>query len=94
MTAQPAAGTAQAHNDNDSDDRTLARDFDLRHLSPSFHADPYPVYRALRSMNPTAVHRSICQPTGSRSQYGGSPKCAAMKSTNATVFGGTNARLG
>ena len=31
---------------------------------------------------------------GSISQYGGSPKCAARNSVNATVFGGTNARLG
>src|ERR1700761_6148405 len=31
---------------------TLARDFDLRHLDPAFHADPYPVYHALRSHAP------------------------------------------
>ena len=30
----------------------LARDFDLRHLSPAFHADPYPVYHALRAHEP------------------------------------------
>ncbi|CAG4892045.1 cytochrome P450 [Paraburkholderia saeva] len=36
----------------DSDERALARDFDLRHLTPAFHADPYPVYRALRTHEP------------------------------------------
>src|SRR6266702_8096909 len=35
-----------------SDAATLARDFDLRHLSPAFYADPYPVYHALRSHEP------------------------------------------
>jgi hypothetical protein len=29
-----------------SDASTLARDFDLRYLSPAFYADPYPVYHA------------------------------------------------
>ncbi|MFP4891397.1 cytochrome P450 [Paraburkholderia sp. EG304] len=35
-----------------SDASSLARDFDLRHLSPAFYADPYPVYRALRTYEP------------------------------------------
>lgn len=35
-----------------SDASTLARDFDLRHLDPAFHADPYPVYHALRAYEP------------------------------------------
>ncbi|MEX3788263.1 cytochrome P450 [Paraburkholderia sp. BR14374] len=35
-----------------SDPSSLARDFDLRHLSPAFYADPYPVYRALRTYDP------------------------------------------
>ncbi|MEX3855695.1 cytochrome P450 [Paraburkholderia youngii] len=35
-----------------SDASSLARDFDLRHLSPAFYADPYPVYRALRTYDP------------------------------------------
>jgi cytochrome P450 len=30
----------------------LARDFDLQHLTPAFYADPYPVYRALRTHEP------------------------------------------
>jgi cytochrome P450 len=30
----------------------LARDFDLRHLSPAFYANPYPVYHALRVHEP------------------------------------------
>ncbi|WP_233829846.1 cytochrome P450 [Paraburkholderia sp. ZP32-5] len=34
------------------DTSPLARDFDLRHLSPAFHADPYPVYHALRRYEP------------------------------------------
>lgn len=29
------------------DTAILARDFDLRHLSPEFYANPYPVYSAL-----------------------------------------------
>ncbi|WP_428983344.1 cytochrome P450 [Paraburkholderia diazotrophica] len=33
-------------------DADIARDFDLRHLDASFHADPYPVYRALRTHEP------------------------------------------
>ncbi len=37
---------------SDTDERALARDFDLRHLTPAFHADPYPVYRALRTHEP------------------------------------------
>lgn len=52
MTAQPTAGAAQTDTRDNSDDRMLARDFDLRHLSPSFHADPYPVYQALRTHEP------------------------------------------
>ncbi|CAG4895276.1 cytochrome P450 [Paraburkholderia saeva] len=36
----------------DSDERALARGFNLRHLTPAFHADPYPVYRALRTHEP------------------------------------------
>jgi cytochrome P450 len=32
--------------------RTLARDFDLRQLQPSFYANPYPVYHALRTHEP------------------------------------------
>src|SRR5258708_216206 len=35
-----------------SDASTLARDFDLRQLSPAFYADPYPVYHALRAYEP------------------------------------------
>ncbi|KAA1005529.1 cytochrome P450 [Paraburkholderia panacisoli] len=35
-----------------SDASLLARDFDLRHLSPAFYADPYPVYHALRAHEP------------------------------------------
>ncbi|MGF6814508.1 cytochrome P450 [Paraburkholderia atlantica] len=35
-----------------SDASSLARDFDLRHLSPAFYADPYPIYRALRTYEP------------------------------------------
>ncbi len=35
-----------------SDASTLAREFDLRHLNPAFHADPYPVYHALRAHEP------------------------------------------
>jgi cytochrome P450 len=35
-----------------SDASTIARDFDLRHLSPAFHADPYPFYHALRAHEP------------------------------------------
>ncbi|MEM5292881.1 cytochrome P450 [Burkholderia sp. JPY481] len=35
-----------------SDASSLARDFDLRHLSSAFYADPYPVYRALRTYEP------------------------------------------
>ncbi|MGF6569331.1 cytochrome P450 [Paraburkholderia sp. GAS333] len=35
-----------------SDPSILARDFDLRHLSPAFYADPYPVYHALRVHEP------------------------------------------
>jgi cytochrome P450 len=35
-----------------SDASTLARDFDLRQLSPAFYADPYPVYHALRTHEP------------------------------------------
>lgn len=34
------------------DPAVLARDFDLRHLSPGFYANPYPVYHALRSHEP------------------------------------------
>ena len=34
------------------DAATLARDFDLRHLSPEFYANPYPVYHALRTYEP------------------------------------------
>ncbi|SEA79768.1 cytochrome P450 [Paraburkholderia sartisoli] len=37
---------------SDTDERALVRDFDLRHLTPAFHADPYPVYRALRTHEP------------------------------------------
>ncbi|CAG4887833.1 cytochrome P450 [Paraburkholderia gardini] len=37
---------------SDIDERALARDFDLRHLTPAFHDDPYPVYRALRTHEP------------------------------------------
>ena len=32
--------------------RILAQDFDLQHLTPAFYADPYPVYRALRTYEP------------------------------------------
>jgi cytochrome P450 len=32
--------------------RILARDFDLQHLTPTFYADPYPVYHALRTYEP------------------------------------------
>ncbi|MCP2087949.1 UNVERIFIED_ORG: cytochrome P450 [Paraburkholderia sediminicola] len=35
-----------------SDASALARDFDLRQLSAAFYADPYPVYRALRTHEP------------------------------------------
>lgn len=35
-----------------SDASILARNFDLRHLSPAFYADPYPVYHALRAHEP------------------------------------------
>ncbi|MFT4066832.1 cytochrome P450 [Paraburkholderia sp.] len=35
-----------------NDASSVARDFDLRHLSPAFHADPYPVYHALRTYEP------------------------------------------
>ncbi|MBB5503997.1 cytochrome P450 [Paraburkholderia atlantica] len=35
-----------------SDASSLARDFDLRDLSPAFYADPYPIYRALRTYEP------------------------------------------
>ena len=35
-----------------SDASSLAREFDLRHLSPAFYADPYPVYHALRAHEP------------------------------------------
>jgi len=35
-----------------ADAATLARNFDLRHLSPEFYADPYPVYHALRAHEP------------------------------------------
>jgi cytochrome P450 len=34
------------------DPRILAQDFDLQHLTPAFYADPYPVYRALRTYEP------------------------------------------
>ena len=34
------------------DPHILARDFDLQHLTPAFYADPYPVYRALRTHEP------------------------------------------
>ncbi|CAB3687536.1 Biotin biosynthesis cytochrome P450 [Paraburkholderia phenoliruptrix] len=34
------------------DPTALARDFDLRRLSPDFYADPYPVYHALRAHEP------------------------------------------
>lgn len=34
------------------DTAILARDFDLRHLSPEFYANPYPVYSALRVHEP------------------------------------------
>ncbi|WP_118181372.1 cytochrome P450 [Paraburkholderia phosphatilytica] len=34
------------------DDRALAASFDLRHLTPGFYADPYPLYRALRAHEP------------------------------------------
>ncbi|WP_025599623.1 cytochrome P450 [Burkholderia sp. WSM2230] len=34
------------------DPAVLARDFDLRHLSPEFYANPYPVYHALRAHEP------------------------------------------
>lgn len=37
---------------NTDQSRTLARDFDLQHLTPAFYADPYPVYRALREYEP------------------------------------------
>jgi hypothetical protein len=42
------------------EDRVLARDFDLQHLTPAFYADPYPVYRALRTHEPVK-----CMPDGS-----------------------------
>ncbi|MDQ0623208.1 cytochrome P450 [Paraburkholderia graminis] len=35
-----------------ADAATLARNFDLRHLSPEFYANPYPVYHALRAHEP------------------------------------------
>ncbi|BCF97289.1 cytochrome P450 [Paraburkholderia sp. PGU19] len=35
-----------------SNDADIARQFDLRHLDASFHADPYPVYHALRTHEP------------------------------------------
>jgi cytochrome P450 len=35
-----------------SADRDVAEHFDLAHLTPAFYADPYPVYRALRSHAP------------------------------------------
>ncbi|MEW9580499.1 cytochrome P450 [Paraburkholderia sp. DGU8] len=35
-----------------SDASLLAREFDLRHLSPAFYANPYPVYHALRAHEP------------------------------------------
>ncbi len=35
-----------------ADAATLARNFDLRHLSPEFYADPYLVYHALRAHEP------------------------------------------
>ncbi|WP_341312254.1 cytochrome P450 [Paraburkholderia sp. IMGN_8] len=35
-----------------TDALTLARDFDLRHLSPAFYANPYPIYHALRMHEP------------------------------------------
>ncbi len=35
-----------------TDERTVAREFDLRQLNPSFYDDPYPVYRALRTHEP------------------------------------------
>jgi cytochrome P450 len=35
-----------------NDASLLARDFDLRHLSPAFYANPYPVYHALRVHEP------------------------------------------
>jgi cytochrome P450 len=35
-----------------TDARTLAREFDLRRLNPSFYQDPYPVYHALRTHEP------------------------------------------
>ena len=35
-----------------SNDADIARRFDLRHLDTSFHADPYPVYHALRTHEP------------------------------------------
>jgi len=34
------------------DAHILARDFSLQHLTPAFYADPYPVYRALRTHEP------------------------------------------
>ncbi|WP_027798791.1 cytochrome P450 [Paraburkholderia dilworthii] len=34
------------------DAAALARDFDLRHLSPEFYVNPYPVYHALRTYEP------------------------------------------
>ncbi|CAB3716719.1 cytochrome P450 [Paraburkholderia rhynchosiae] len=34
------------------DAATIARDFDLRHLSREFYADPYPAYHALRTHEP------------------------------------------
>ena len=34
------------------DPRILARDFDLQHLTPAFYANPYPLYRALRTYEP------------------------------------------
>ncbi|WP_109482776.1 cytochrome P450 [Paraburkholderia sp. C35] len=35
-----------------SRDADIARHFDLRHLDASFHADPYPIYHALRTHEP------------------------------------------
>jgi cytochrome P450 len=35
-----------------SADRDVAEHFDLAHLTPEFYADPYPVYRALRTHEP------------------------------------------
>jgi hypothetical protein len=34
------------------DASALARNFDLRHLSPEFYTDPYPTYHALRAVEP------------------------------------------